>query len=144
MKSIFDEFPLSNAEWQELESKYGDLLNYQSWQLLKMNAKNNHTDEFEDVSQEQRIAMYRAGCYHKRQVYIQSCFEVVKKYVTEPIVRSVVNELEYLWNNKTRHGAGRVKYGDFQQDLLEQIMEKHVPVNERPDKNKPLTIDSTF
>lgn len=141
---FFDDFTLSNAEWSALEEKFGALLSFQSWQLLRMNAKNNHTDEFEDVSQMQRLAMYRAGCYHKRQVYIQSCLKAAIEHVSDPLVADVVRELVHLWDNKTRHGAGKVKYGDYQQDLLDKIVLGHVPAECRPDRNSPLEIDATF
>jgi hypothetical protein len=144
MKSICEQFPLTNAEWMELEDKLDNLVRYAAWQLLKMNAKNSHTDEIDDVTQELRWSIYLAGCYSKRQVYIESCFKVAKKYVKDIVVSDIVQELEDLWNNRTRHGAGRVKYGDFQQELLERIIDQYVPDEEKPDRNKVLKVDSKF
>lgn len=144
MKSICESFPITNSEWVELEDKFGDLALYAAWDLLKKNSKNNHTDEVEDIAQELRWSIYRAGSYYKRQVYVEACFKAVRSRVKDPIVGSVVGELEDLWKNRTKHGAGRVKYGDFQQAILEKIMESHVPASERPDPNRSLTIDSKF
>jgi hypothetical protein len=144
MKAICEQFPLSNSEWNELEEKFGDLAHYAAWQLLKMNAKNNHTDEIEDIAQELRWSIYRAGCYYKRQVYIESCLKAVLQHVKDPVILNIVRELEDLWKNRTRHGANRVKYGEFQQDLLEQIIDSHVPQEDRPDKTKALNIDTKF
>lgn len=144
MRNVCEQFPITNDEWIELEDRFGDLAHYAAWQLLKMNAKNNHTDEIEDIAQELRWSIYRAGCYYKRQVYIESCFEVAKKHVKDPLVSTVVEELEGLWFNRTRHGAGKVKYGDFQQDILENIILAYVPESERPDRSRPLSIDTKF
>lgn len=141
---FFEDFALTNNEWIELEEEYGKLLNHQAWQLLKMNVKNNHTDEFEDISQEQRIAMYSAASYYKRQVYMEDCLQTSKEHVKDSLVIGIVEELDLLWTNRTRHGAGKVVFGDYQQELLEQIVRKYVPQEIRPNKKTPLNIDAKF
>ncbi len=144
MISVCKEFPVTDAEWAELEAKFDKLALYAGWQLIKMNAKNNHTDEIQDVAQELRCSIYRAGCYYKRQTYIEACLAAAKRHVKDDVVASVVEELSDLWDNKTRHGANRVKYGEFQQELLEQILKSYVPESEIPDRNKKLNIDAKF
>ncbi len=144
MTNICEEFSLSNLEWTELEKKFDGLALFAGWQLLRMNARNNHTSDIEDIAQDLRWAICRAACYHKRQVYIRSCFVAVNKYVQDLFLKEIVKELEHLWANKTRHGAGRVTYGEYQQEILEQIMREVVPEKEMPDKNKSLSIDTEF
>ncbi len=145
MKAICDGvYKITNQEWVALEEKFENLVHFASWQLLKKNLKNNHTDEEEDISQELRQAIFRAGCYYKRQVYIKACLSAVKIHAKDLVVTSVVEELDNLWNNRTRHGAGRQKFGKYQEDLLEQITEKYVPEADRPDQMKPLDVDNKF
>ncbi len=141
---ICGEFHLTDTEWGQLEVEFENLVLYAGWQLLKKNTKNSHTDEIEDIAQELRWAVYQAGCYYKRQVYIESCFVVVKKYVKDPIMIKVVEELEDLWKNRTRHGANKIKYGGPQQDIMEQVIKSYVPESERPNRNQKLRIDSKF
>jgi len=35
-------FSITNEEYEMLNAKFGDLSNFQAWQLLKNNTKNNH------------------------------------------------------------------------------------------------------
>lgn len=144
MKGICDSFPISNEEYTSLENTFGQLTKYASWQLLRKNAKNNHTDDFDDINQELIMSLIRAGSYYKRQVYIEQCFEVAKKYVKDIFILQLLNGLENLWKNRTRHGANRQKYGHYQEELLYKIVKKFVPSRERPKKNAPLKIDSKF
>ena len=144
MKSICETFPLSNEEYLELERQFSHLAHYAAWQLLKKNAKNNHTDDFEDINQELLMSIVRAGSYYKRQVYIEKCFDVAKSNVTDGFVQYVLQELEHLWHNRTRHGANRQKYGPYQEELLEKIVRNFVPKDVRPQKNQPLKIDTKF
>jgi len=70
LKSIISSYPVRDSEYKVLEDKFEDLLHYAGWQLLKKNSQNNHTEEEEDIAQELRLSMIRAGSYYKRQVYI--------------------------------------------------------------------------
>lgn len=72
-KPICETFKINNDEYLALEKEFGQLTKYEAWQLLKKNAKNNHTNEFEDVHQELLWSLVRAGSYYKRQVFIESC-----------------------------------------------------------------------
>jgi hypothetical protein len=56
----------------------------------------------------------------------------------------LIEELWFLWKNKTRHGANRQKFGDYQEMLLEKLLRKYVAKNKRPVRNKPLVIDQKF
>lgn len=141
---ICESFPISNEEYMNLDRDFGRLAKKQAWELLRKNTKNNHTDEFEDINQEVIMALLRAGSYYKRQVYIEKCLEVAKVYVKDGFISKIVEELEKLWQNRTRHGANRQKYGPPQEQLLERIIKKFVPPEVRPDKNAPLKIDSKF
>lgn len=142
--SMFESFQITNKEYLELDSKFGQLCHYAAWQLLKKNAKNNHTDELEDIAQELRMAIIRAGVYYKRQVYICACFNATFKHVKDPFTQKVIDELVELWDNRTRHGANRRKFGLYQEKILDHIVARHVPANDRPDRSAPLRIDTKF
>jgi hypothetical protein len=142
--SMFESFQLTNQEYLELDSKFGQLVNFQAWQLLKKNAKNNHTDEFDDVAQEMRMALVRSAVYTKRQNYIQRCFIAAAKHTKDPFTKKVLGELEDLWAKRKRHGANRRKFGLHQERILDHIVNRFVPDTERPDKSACLSIDTQF
>lgn len=141
---ITDNFPISGDEYFELEEKLGKLIWHASHELKRKNTKNNFTDDVEDIRQELQMSMLRAGSYFKRQIYIEKCLNVVKEHAQDSFMKNIVNELEDLWKNRTKHGANRQKYGPFQEELLDKIVKHIVPKNERPDKNSCLKIDSKF
>jgi hypothetical protein len=150
-----------------LDDKFGKLCHYASWQLNKKNSKNNHTDDPEDTVQSLRIALIRAGSYYKRQTYIEACFNAIAvikreyveddepdmptgpkyvdsmKHTSDKLLKDFCSHLLDLWNNKTRHGANRQKFGDFQEELLDMLL-RTVPKDQWPDKNASLVIDGKF
>jgi hypothetical protein len=157
--SIIAAYPITSDEYTVLEDKFGQLCHYQSWQLLKKNTRNNHTNEEDDIAQEMRLALIRSACYYKRQVYIEKCFGCLGEYYVDPenselktfvstieddFTSSVVEELANLWKNRTRHGANRQKFGPHQEEMLFATVKKYVPKAERPDRNEPLVLDSKF
>jgi hypothetical protein len=144
MKSIFLKFPITEQEYSLLDKEFGDLCEYQAWQLIKKNTKNNHTDEQTDIAQDLRLSLIRAGSYYKRQVYIEKCLELCKKYAHNEFTRCMVSSLEDLWKNKTRHGANRQKYGPYQEKILDKLVRKLVPKKERPSKKASLEIGKKF
>jgi hypothetical protein len=142
MKDIFVNFPITETEFNQLENKFGNLGQYAAWQLIKKNSRNNHTEEQEDIAQELKLSLVRAGSYYKRQVYIESCLDLCEKYAKDNLLKSVVKELKSLWANKTRHGAGRQCFGPYQEMLLNQMVKRVVPKSERPSRAEPLQIDT--
>jgi len=82
-----------------------------------------------------------------KQIRITHFNEFLNKkltYLSFNLKKCVLNELEHLWANKTRHGANRQKFGEFQEQVLERIVKKFVPKNLRPNKYKSLSIDPKF
>jgi hypothetical protein len=145
MKGIIcNEFQITDDEYFELERAFGQLTKFASWELLRKNARNSHTDDFDDINQELVMSLIRAGTYYKRQVYIEKCLEVVKIYIRDYFLVQLVHELENLWQNRTRHGANRQKFGFYQEDILDRIVNKVVPKNARPCKREKLKIDVKF
>jgi hypothetical protein len=144
MSSIFQNFPLSNDEYTLLEAKFGDLCSFAAWQLIRKNVKNNHTDEMEDIAQQLRMAVIRAGCYYKRQVYIEQCLELVTKYCKDIFMETIVSELCNLWKNRTKHGANKQKFGEHQENILKYLVLKFVPIDKRPNPKNCLRIDNKF
>ncbi len=142
--NIFQKFPITNEEYELLEAKFGNLANFAAWQLKRKNVKNNTTDEFDDFVQDLRMSIVCAGSYYKRQVYIEDCLTIAKRFARDTFTKSVLKELSRLWKDRTRHGASRQKFGEHQEDILEQIVEKIVPEHLRPKRNRPLTIDKRF
>ena len=144
MKSIICEFPITEKEYSELDDRFGKLTWHASHDLKKKNSRNNYIDDPEDINQELQISMLRAGSYYKRQIYVEKCLAVAKKYAHDNLMIQIVTELENLWANRTRHGANRQKYGPFQEKLLEKIVREIVPKEERPNKKESLKIDAKF
>lgn len=139
-----DPFKITDEEYVLLDQKFGNLANFQSWQLLRKNTKNNHTSDFEDVVQDLRMHLVIAAKYYKRQIYIEESLLVSEKYAKDDFTRKMVKELAGLWKNRKRHGANKQKFGPYQERLLDKIVKKVVPAKERPMKKRPLKIDSKF
>lgn len=144
MIDICNRFPVTPEEYVVLDDKLGRLAQDVAWKLVKKNSRNNHTEDQEDVCQEVRISMLRAGSYYKRQVYIEKCLDLCKSHAKDDFMKQVVKELKKLWDNKTRHGANRQKFGPHQERLLESLVKTLVPREERPSKREPLRVDSKF
>lgn len=144
MINIVHNFPITEQEFLELEKKFSRLCWCAAHELKRKNTNNNYIDDAEDIKQELQLSMLRAGSYYKRQVYIEKCLDIAKKFVKDKLILKVLSELQNLWENRTRHGANRQKYGVFQENLLEKIIRKFVPKSNRPDKSAPLKMDSKF
>lgn len=144
LERIVNKFPVTEDEYDKLNTKFGDLCEYAAWQLYKKNSKNNHTDDQSDIAQDLRIALLRAGSYYKRQVYIEDCLELCGEYADDGFLKLMIEELQQLWKNKTRHGANRQKFGPHQEEILEKITITAVPGKQRPSKIAPLRMDSKF
>jgi hypothetical protein len=144
VKNVFEDFPVTESEYLELDKKFGSLCEFEAWQLIKKNSRNNHTDEQQDISQDLRIALLRAGSYYKRQVYTENCLKLCDQHVKDAFVKNIVKSLQHLWKNKTRHGANRQKYGPHQEKILDRLVKKCIPREQRPSKDEPLKIDSKF
>lgn len=141
---IFDTFQITDEEYAELDREFGKYCYFVAQQLKRNNLRNNLTDDVEDIAQDLRWSISRAGVYTKRQTYLVSCMEVARKHVKDPVIIAVLDVLEHLWDNRTRHGANKQKYGQHQEWIIEQIINRHVPVADRPDKKRKLVIDKKF
>lgn len=144
LEGIVNSFPISEDEYNVLNERFGKLCHYAAWQLKKKNSKNSMTNDPEDDVQELRIALLRAGSYYKRQTYIERCFESLEKKVTDKFNKAIVKELKQLWTDRRRHGANRQKFGEFQELILDRLVQKYVPKEDRPAKDNPLSVDSKF
>jgi hypothetical protein len=144
LETITNKFPITTEEYNVLEKKFGKLCHYASWQLKKKNSNNSVTNDPEDDVQELRIALMRAGSYYKRQLYIESSFEALDKYVNDKFIKVLVGELKQLWTDRRRHGANRQKFGEFQETILDRLVSKHVPKNVRPNRDNHIKIDAKF
>lgn len=134
LELIINKFPITSEEYTVLDKKFGNLCYYAAWQLKKKNSKDSVTNDTEDDVQELRIALLRAVSYYKRQTYIESSFEVLDVYVKDEFIKNIVQELKQLWIDRKRHGANRQKFGEFQEIILERLVKKHVPKNNRPNR----------
>lgn len=144
LETIVGNFPVTQREYEMLDTKFGNLCHYAAWQLKKKNSKNNQTNEPEDDVQELRIALIRAGSYYKRQTYIEECFASLEKYIKDMFIRKMVRQLHQLWEDRRRHGANRQKFGAFQEVILDRLVRKYVPKIFRPQRDQPLRIDAKF
>lgn len=113
MKKICDVFPINDDEYVQLDKQFSNLCRYATWQLLKKNTKNNHTDEFDDINQELLMSIVRAGSYYKRQVYIERCLVKAIECVGGPkaikLLTSIANDMTktrtYVYGNHMRQLA---------------------------------------
>lgn len=144
MLSVFKNFPVSDQEYTKLNKKFGQLCYYASWQLIRKNSANNHQFDIEDVSQELMVAVLRAASYYKRQVYIDTSLQALSAVKMDKTSRMIVKELINLWNNRTRHGASRQKFGDYQEQIMENFCKNFLPKQEIPNKERELLIDTKF
>ena len=144
MRHIFHSFPITNEEYVLLDDKYGELAQFQAWQLIKKNSRNNHNNGQEDFAQDLRISLLTAGSYYKRQTYIEECLRLCHKYADDKFIRRLVAGLADLWLNKTRHGANRQKFGIHQEKLLDKLVKALVPARQRPSRKAPLRLDAKF
>ena len=143
-EEICRQWQVTNEEYEELEKEFGLLCYDQGHDLQRKNYRNNYTDDLDDIVQFLRMAMLRAAAYTKRQAYIESCLTAVKKYATDQFVLGVLFELETLWENKTKHGANRQRFGPHQERLLERLVVMTVPSRKRPNRNAKLKINMRF
>jgi len=144
LETILNKYPITSDEYILLDNKFGKLCHYVAWELKKKNSQNSLTNDIEDDTQELRIALIRAGSYYKRQCFIESSFETLDKYVKDKFIKAIVKELKNLWENRRRHGANRQKFGEFQEIILEKLVKKYVPKNNRPSIKNNIIIDSKF
>lgn len=144
MEYILEAFQVTNEEYNVLNDKFGKLAHYAAWQLIKKNSKSNHTDDPDDVAQELRLAMIRAAAYFKRQVYLEDCMKIANKYIKSKKALLQLRKLEESWDNRTKHGANKQRFGPREEAMLDKLVEKYVPLEERPNKRKTLEINSKF
>src|SRR6185436_2447103 len=107
MKNMYKTFGVTDAEFDVLAVEFRDLCKFQSWQLLRKNSHNNHTDDFEDIEQELLGSVIKSASYYKRQIYIEECLKQANAYVEDYFVKNLVDELNNLWKQRTKHGAHR-------------------------------------
>ena len=144
MQSICKDWMVSNDDYEVLDKEYGKLAEFQAWQLFRSNTRNSHTDEQVDIAQEMRLALITAGSYFKRQIYIEKCFELCSVYITDEFTKYVLKDLNDLWENKTKHGANRQKFGEPQEKMLFALVRKFVPKQYRPDRKARLEAGEKF
>jgi len=144
MQTICQQFPISNSEYEELNKEFGLLAHKAAWDLKRKNFNNNFIDDQEDVVQDLRIALINAGSYYKRQNYIEACFKKLKGHLKDTFICLILDELMDLWDNKTRHGAGKQKFGPYQEAILEKLTSKYVPETDRPNRYDTLVVDMEF
>lgn len=144
MKSILDVWKVTPEEYNKLDKAFGQLCYYAAWQLSRKNTKNNHQNDLEDFYQELVFSLLRAGAYTKRQVYIEASLAACAAHVKDEFCQKILDGLQELWNNRTRHGANRQKFGPRQEKMLDRLLQKVVPAEERPSKDRPLDIDAKF
>jgi hypothetical protein len=144
LSSIFKNFPISSEEYKKLEKKFGQLCYYAAWQLTRKNSSNNHQYDLDDFQQELMLSVLRAGSYYKRQIYIDSCLNALKNTNLNTFTKSILEELQLLWDNRTRHGANRQKFGDYQEVILDKLCDSFLKSDEKPAKDRILVFDGKF
>lgn len=144
LEGIMTSFPITNEEYELLDQRFGKLAHYAAWELKRKNAKNANMNDPDDDVQQLRIALIKAGSYYKRQTYIESCFEALDKHLKDKFIMKVFEELKQLWEDRRRHGANRQKFGIHQQVILDRLVAKYVPEEDRPKRDEGLKLDMKF
>lgn len=144
MKAIYKNFPITTEEYLKLEKKFGQLCYYASWQLTRKNSANNHQFDLDDFKQELMFSVLRAGSYYKRQVYIDSCLQKLQTKSLPKIAKMILEELVHLWQNRTRHGANRQKFGEYQEQILKKMCDNYLNSEEVPNPTNSLLFESKF
>lgn len=144
MSSIYLNFPITSEEYKNLEKKFGQLCYYAAWQLTRKNSNNNHQCDLDDFQQELMLAVLRAGSYYKRQVYIDTSISSLSDKKLDKVADVILNELFDLWKNRTRHGANRQKFGDYQEKILDNLCKGYLQPSDMPDKSRSLIFDTKF
>jgi hypothetical protein len=143
--NTFKSFTISSEEYVLLEKEFNQLCYFVSWQLMQNNSKNNHQHEIDDFKQDLLMAVLRAGSYYKRQTWIESVFLKLDQYVPKETIWEEINKsLQHLWSRKTHHGAYKRKFGEEQEEILEMMANKFVPVEEIPLKSLHVMINNKF
>ena len=143
-ETITSNYPVTTEEYEVLDIEFGKLCYYASWELKKKNAKNSMTNDTDDDVQELRIALLKASSYYKRQTYIESAFEALEKHLDDKLLKRLLEQLKTLWADRKKHGANRQKFGEFQEQILDRLVAKHVPKSARPSKTKKLEMCPEF
>lgn len=144
MRDICLKYRITDEEYSILSKQLSKLCWKAAHELKRKNSRNNHTDDTEDIYQGLVMDMLRAGSYHKRQIYIGKCLVLAREYTQDPFLIHIIDALEELWDNRTRHGASRQKFGEFQEEILDRIVSRTVPQDLRPSIQDPLQIDADF
>lgn len=144
MKSILEKWKITPEEFKQLDGAFGKLTYFAAWQLSRKNTKNNHQNDLEDFYQELVFSLLRAGAYTKRQNYIVASLAACTEHVKDDFCKKILDGLQDLWNNRTRHGANRQKFGPRQEKMLDRLLVKSVPEADRPSKDRSLEIDPQF
>lgn len=144
MEKICKEWRVTEEEYFELNEEFGKLAEWQAWRLYQRNSRSSHTDDQTDIAQNIRMALIRAGSYYKRQTYIESCLKLCDEYIKDAFVRDIMFSLAKLWENRTRHGANKQKFGPPQENVLEKLVKKYVPLRLRPRRSAKLVMDKHF
>lgn len=145
LENITNNFPITNEEYELMDSKFGNLCYYAAWQLKKKNSQNYFSQDplGEDDVQDLRIALLRAGSYYKRQTYIVNCLESLSSHVVDPLSVEMSAFLSKMWKNRRQGGTGK-RFGKYHEEILDRLVYKNVPKKHRPDRDAPLVLDATF
>lgn len=141
---LISRFKVTDKEWLMLEKSFGKLCVFQTNDFLSRNTKTNHTDDYEDVLQEAKQAVLIAALYHKRQTYIKKCIDVLCEYEMDKNDSTIFEKLKNDWENKTKHGAKRQRFGIKQEISLDNLVQKYVPNDKKPDPKSELEVDFKF
>lgn len=138
---IFKDYAVTNEEFSQIQSQYGNLVHFASWSFLGGNSLNNHTEDIEDLQQALSMSLVKAGMYYKRQSYIIKGFIVLEEYLLND---EKLKRLKRLWDNRRKHGAYKQTFGPTEEDELDKLLEEYIPEEKRPSKKAALVLDDKF
>jgi len=134
-------YPISNEEFDILQTKYGKLCWFAATKLAASNKKCD--DDLQDYHAEISISMYRAGSYYKRQTFIENAFEYLNRckiYIATEDMNDLIN-LQSCWNKKANF------YEQHEDKLLALVNKYGKNPNiemQTPDPTTKLVFDDKF
>lgn len=140
-------FKLTDDEWQQIHKNFWKLCRHQAKSLLNMNTKGSHTDDQDDIEQEMYQSMIIAAMYHKRQCFIDSCFNALANNVKDKGLLEIISKLESLWRPEASdelQATPRRRFGEHQEKTLYRLVNSCLPSALRPSPNTPFKFNEKF
>ena len=127
-------YPVTDAEFEVLDEKYGKLCWFAASKLASANRKSE--EDLQDFHSEILIGMFRAGSYYKRQTFIESTFKYLDKsrvFMSSEDLADL-NLLQKMWYQRKAY------FTEIHEVLIREVLGKYTDALEEktPSDKEPL------